>query len=58
MKRLAIDTEGCGKLTSNETYFSDSWFSSIKTAEEMAVEGVDYCGPSKISHNGFCLTTL
>ena len=23
MKRLAIDTKGCGQLTSNDTYFSD-----------------------------------
>ena len=33
MKRLAVATKGCGKLTSNDTYFSDSWFSSVKTAE-------------------------
>ena len=33
MKRLAIATKGCGQLTSNDTYFSDSWFSSVKTAE-------------------------
>ena len=30
MKRLDIDTKGCGQLTSNDTYFSDSWFSSVK----------------------------
>ena len=33
MKRLAIATKGCVQLTSNDTYFSDSWFSSVKTAE-------------------------
>ena len=27
MKRLMIDTKGCGQLVSNENYFSDSWFS-------------------------------
>ena len=58
MKRLAIDTKGCGKLTSNDTYFDDSWFISIKTAEDMAAAGVDYCGPVKTSHKVFCLTTL
>ena len=36
MKILAIATKGCGQLTSNDTYFADSWFSSVKTAEEMA----------------------
>ena len=58
MKRIAIATKGCGQLTSNDTYFSDSWFSSVKTAEEMAAAGVDYCGPVKTSHKGFCLATL
>ena len=33
MKRLAIATKGCGQLTLNDTYFSDSWFSSVKNAE-------------------------
>ena len=41
MNRLAIATKGCGQLTSNNTYFADSWFSSAKTAEEMAAAGVD-----------------
>ena len=36
IKRLAIVTKGCGQLTSNYIYFSDSWFSSVKTSEEMA----------------------
>ena len=58
MKRLAIDTKGCGQLTSNNTYFSDSWFSSVKTAEEMAAAGVNYCRKVKTSHKGFCLATL
>ena len=58
MKRLAIATKGCGQLTSNDAYFVDSWFSSVKTAEEMAAAGVDYCGPVKTSQKGFCLATL
>ena len=40
MKKLDIATKGCGQLTSNDTYFSDSCFSSIKTDEEMAAAGV------------------
>ena len=58
MKRLAIDTKGFGQLTSNYTYFADIWFSSVKTAEGMIAAGVDYCGPEKTSHKGFCLATL
>ena len=53
MKRLDIATKGCGQLTLNDTYFAYSWFSSVKTAEEMAAAGVDYCGPVKTSHKGF-----
>ena len=58
MKRLAIDTKGCGQLTSNKTYFSGSWSGSVKTAEYMAAAGVDYCRPAKTSQKGFCLDTL
>ena len=58
MKRLVIATKGCGQLTSNNTYFADSWFSSVKNAEEMADAGVYYCGPVKTIHKGFCLSTL
>ena len=53
MKRLSIATKGCVQLASNDTYFYEIWFSSIKMAEEMAVAGVDYCGPVKTSHNIF-----
>ena len=52
-KRLSISTKGCGQLTSNDTYFADSWFSSVQNAEEMAAAGVDYCGPVKTSHKVF-----
>ena len=58
MKRLAISTKECGQLTSNDTYFSDNWFSYVKTAEEMNAAGVNYCGPVKTIHKGFCLATL
>ena len=58
MKRLSIATKGCVQLASNDTYFYEIWFSSIKMAEEMAVSGVDYCGPVKTIHKGFCLSTL
>ena len=27
-------------------------------AEEARAAGVDYCGPAKTSHKGFCLATL
>ena len=53
MKRIYIATKGCGQLTSNDTYFSDSWFSSIKTTEEAMAAGVDYFGPAKTSHKVF-----
>ena len=50
MKRLMVDTKGCGKMTSYNTYFSDGWFIGVKTAEEAMFEGVDYCVPVKTSH--------
>ena len=56
-KRLAIYTEGCDQLTSNETYFADNWYSSIKTAKEEMAAGVDYCRQVKTSHKVFCLAT-
>ena len=56
MKRLAISTKGCSQLTSNDTYFADRWFSSVKTAEYIAASGVDYCGPVKTSNKVFLAT--
>ena len=38
MKRLAISTKGCGQLTSNDTYFSNRWFSSVKTAKRWRLQ--------------------
>ena len=53
MKRLAMDTKGCGQLTSNGTYFAYIWFSSVKMAEKAMAAGGDYCGSVKTSHKGF-----
>ena len=58
MKRPMMATKGCGQLTSNDTYFSDIWFSGVKTAEEVMSKVVDYYGKVKTSHKGFCLSTL
>ena len=57
MKRLSMDNKGCGQLSSNDTYFDDRWFSSVKTAEELMPAGVDYCRTLKTRHSGFCLDT-
>ena len=50
MRRLSVNTKGCGHLTSNYTQFSDSWFSSIKLSEEAMDAGVEYCGRVEIIH--------
>ena len=57
-KRLIMDAKGGYQLTSNETYFSDIWFSSVKEDEEAMAAGVDYCGLAKKIHKGFCIATL
>ena len=43
-KTLMMDKKGCGQLTLNNTYFSDSWLSGVKTSEEGVGEGVDHYG--------------
>ena len=58
MKRIMINKKGCGQLNSNDTYFSDSWFSSVITAEEAMTDGVDYCELVKTSHKAFCLAII
>ena len=58
MKILTMATTGCGQMASNDTYFSDSWFGRVKTAEEAMAEGVDYCRPVNTIHKGFCIATL
>ena len=32
-KRLMKNTKGCGQLTSNNTYFADSWFCGEKNSD-------------------------
>ena len=34
MKRFVKATKGCGQLSSNDTLFSDIWFSGAKKAED------------------------
>ena len=58
MKILDLDTKRCGQLTSNDTYFADIWFSSVKITDETMASGVDDCGRVKTIHKGFCLDTL
>ena len=58
MKRIFMAKKGCGQMKSNYTYFSDSCFGRVKMSEEAMAEGVDYCGPVKTIHRGFCLATL
>ena len=58
MNRLMMATKGCRQLKPNYIYFSDSWFSGIKNAEETRAEVVDYCRPAKTIHKGFCLAIL
>ena len=58
MERLIMDTKGWVQITSNKTWFSDIWFSGVKTAEEAMAEGVDYCGTGNTRHKSFCLSTF
>ena len=58
MNRLIMDKKGCVNLMSNDTYFFYSWFSGVKNVEEAMAERVDYIGPVKTSHKGFCLYKL
>ena len=57
MKRLSIATKRRGQLTSNDTKFSDSWFSYVKTTEDMAAAGVNCCRTVKTSHKVFFLSS-
>ena len=58
MKGLMMAAKGCEQLLFRDAYFSDIWFSGLKTADETVAEGVDFCGPVKTRHEGFCLSTL
>ena len=58
MKILISVTKVCGQLFSNDTYFYDSFFSGVKTYEEVISKVMDYSGLVKTSHKVFCLATL
>ena len=58
MKRTMKANKGCVQLSSNDNFFSDIWFSGLKTVEEANADGVYYCGPVKTSNKGFFLSTL
>ena len=45
-------------MMSNDTYFSDSLFSGVKTDQETMAKEVYYCRPIKTMHKGFCPDTL
>ena len=53
-----MTTKGCGQQTSNDTYFADSWFSGVKTDEEVMAEGVYYYGAEKTSRKVSFLAKL
>ena len=40
MKRIMNVTKGCDQLSSNYTFFVDSWFIVMKTEEEENVEEI------------------
>ena len=48
----------CGKLSSNETFFTDIWFSGVKTVEDTNTDGVVYCGRLKTNNKRFLLDRL
>ena len=56
MKRLAMATKGCGQLTSNDTYFADSRFIYVKTAEDMVDIGCNrfQIGREKTQPHALC----
>ena len=58
MKIIMKYNIGCSKLSSNGTFFYNSWFSRVKTAEEANAKRVGFCRPVKTSHKGFYLATL
>ena len=53
MKRLEIFTKWCDQLTSNDTYFDDSWFSFVKMAEEAMDAGVSILWAGEDYPQGF-----
>ena len=53
MKIIVKAAKGCDQLSSNDTFFSDSCYSGVNTAEEVNAEGVYSYWPMKTSHKGF-----
>ena len=53
MEIIMKTNKGCGKLSSNNTLFSDSWFIRFIAADKSNAEVVDYYGPVKTSHKDF-----
>ena len=47
----------CGKMLSNEVFFSNSCFSEMKAVEKLNIEGIDYSGPVKTRHKILFLST-
>ena len=58
MRIIIRVTKICGKLLSNYIYFSGIYFIGVKTSDEVISEGLYYCRPLNIIHNGFCLATV
>ena len=57
-KRIMKGTKVFGQLSSNNTFFADIWFSTLKAEYKAMAEGVDYYGNVKKNHKGFFLDTL
>ena len=55
MKTIVEDEKGYGKISSNITFFSGSWFGEVMTVQNASEEGVYYYGLFKTSNKGFCL---
>ena len=58
MKRITKPKKGCGLLSSNVTFFSDSCFGGVKISEEENSEVVGYCSPENTIHKEFFLAML
>ena len=53
INRIMKATKGCGKLSPNNNFFDDSWFSGVKKLEEKNADVVDYLRLAKTIHKGF-----
>ena len=50
MKRLMRSTKVCDKLTSNDNYFADIWFSGVVIDDKGINEGLYYYRKVKVIH--------